>query len=130
MNPEKREGGIMQNFLNEKGEVISSKEEVIVNCLRHLELLSGKIDNEEEILKFKDVKHIQNLMKINEEEIKSMQLSINKEKAITLSGFSLEFFITCKKSELLSDWWRREHIAKLYESIFEARLIPLNKVWP
>jgi hypothetical protein len=49
-------------------------------------------------------------------------------KGITLDGFSDTWMKKTERSDLLADLWNKKAISDL-ASIFEARLIPLKKVW-
>ena len=55
---------------------------------------------------------------------------MSKKKAVTYDGFSDKWIRESKNSKLLMSWWNSESIKWLTDNIFEARLIPLNKVWP
>ena len=58
-----------------------------------------------------------------------MQKRFSHDKALTFDGWSDNFLKTCEERKLLTDFWKDEAIMKSND-IFEASLIPLNKVWP
>ena len=59
-----------------------------------------------------------------------MQEKMSKNKGLTNDGWSDNFIRKLKKNKkLLRDLWNPSAMEKL-KDIFEARLIPLNKVWP
>ena len=55
---------------------------------------------------------------------------MSKKKAVTYDGFSDKWIRETKNPKLLMNWWNNDSIKWLSDNIFEARLIPLNKVWP
>ena len=55
---------------------------------------------------------------------------MSKYKAVTFDGWSDHWFHFTQNSALINNWWNLETIKLLGPKIFEARLIPLNKVWP
>ncbi|EAR96184.2 reverse transcriptase (macronuclear) [Tetrahymena thermophila SB210] len=124
-HPQKRDGGLMTSFLNDEGKLTVGHENIINNCLSKLTELSGQMCNTQN-LKLP----LPNLSPLNDEEIKLLQLKINDNKAITLDGYSLQFFRSNNNVNVLNDWWCQDVVNKLGEAIFAARLIPLNKVFP
>jgi hypothetical protein len=55
---------------------------------------------------------------------------MSKDKAVTFDGFSDNWFRETKSTELLRNWWNPQTIKMLMPISMEARLIPLNKVYP
>jgi hypothetical protein len=55
---------------------------------------------------------------------------MSKNKAVTFDGFSDNWFKETKSVELLRNWWNPQTIKMLMPLSMEARLIPLNKVYP
>jgi hypothetical protein len=45
-------------------------------------------------------------------------------------GFSESWFISTKNLNLINNLWTKEALKSFGYSIFEAKLTPLNKVWP
>ena len=55
---------------------------------------------------------------------------MSTKKAITFDGFSDHWIHHSKNINFFNDIWNDNSIKKLGDKIFEARIIPLNKVWP
>ena len=54
---------------------------------------------------------------------------MSEKKAETLDSFSDKWIKNTERWELLSNLWNKQNL-DLIKSSFEARLIPINKVWP
>ena len=67
---------------------------------------------------------------LNHFQVKKLQKLTSQNKGITFDGFSDTWFKQNKNTSLLKNWWNQSLISKLSKLIFEARLIPLNKVYP
>jgi hypothetical protein len=123
IHPSRRDGGLMNCFL-EGEELFAGHESVIENCLKVLGEISGELDPVPlSEMDFPD------LPTLSKEEIKKIQYSLNTNRALTFDGFSDHWLRNTKKRKLIGDLWNRRTILAL-SSIFEARLCPLNKVWP
>ena len=97
----------------------------MLNCLHNLEKISG-ILNEEDTLNYT----FPTLDRISISHALSMQKDLSKNKAATFDGFSDIWFKQTQNVHLLQDWWNHQTIKRLSPQSMEARLIPLNKVYP
>ena len=59
-----------------------------------------------------------------------MQKRVSRNKAVSFDGFSDNWIHYTERSYYLKNLWNNQSIKILGEKIFEARVIPLNKVWP
>ncbi len=62
-------------------------------------------------------------------EVQKIQLYCASGKGLAFDAISDTWMRQTERRDLLADVWRHEAIQALARS-FEARLIPLNKVWP
>jgi hypothetical protein len=58
-----------------------------------------------------------------------MRSHLAKNKAITFDGFVEDWFLKTERIDLVSNFWNRETV-EANRNLGEARLIPLNKVYP
>jgi len=54
---------------------------------------------------------------------------MSTNKAITFDGFSDKWIKNLEQTQLINDVWNKKNLNKIV-NLGEARLIPLNKVWP
>ena len=113
------------NCFLEGEELFAGHESVIENCLKVLGEISGEL--EPVPLSEMDFPDLPSLFKKDIKE--RIQHSLKTNRALTFDGFSDHWLRNTKRRKMIGDLWNRRTILAL-SSIFEARLCPLNKVWP
>ena len=102
------------------------QEAVNTSCLNQLYELQHRVEDTEEQ---KAERAFPSLPPLSVEEVREIQNHLSYNKAITEDGFSDIYLRLPKFWKLFSDLWNPQCM-ELLQSIFNARLVPLNKVWP
>ncbi len=123
IHPQRRDGGIMQCYMDEQEEMVAGSEEVLHSCLQVLCKTSGRDTSDKSQTAFP------NLPPLSEQQVRYIQYAASYNKALTLDGWSDAWIKKTERWDLLANLWNQESMALLRKS-FEAKLVPLNKVWP
>ncbi len=97
---------------------------MILNCLKHLQDIS-RIGPEKQV---RDT-DFPTLAPLSRLQVTELQAYCSQRKGLTFDGFLDVWVKNTRRFDLLADLWNQESINQLSLS-FEARLVPLNKVWP
>ena len=114
----------MNSFLDEAQDaIVTDPERISISCLNQLQKISNSqnpahVDQE-----------FPNLPELNEAQVRDTQRFLSSNRALTEDGFSDAWIRRTQNTALISNLWRKDTILKLKKS-FQARLVPLNKVWP
>ena len=114
----------MNCYLSDDDQLHVGQDHVILNCLLHLQDISG-IGPETQV---RDI-HFPTLAPLSRLQVTELQAYCSQKKGLTFDGFSDVWLKNTWRFDLLADLWNQTSINQLSHS-FEARLVPLNKVWP
>jgi hypothetical protein len=73
--------------------------------------------------------HFPTLAPLSRLQVTELQVYCSQRKGLTFDGFSDVWVKNTQCFDLLADLWNQSSINQLSLS-FEARLVPLNKLWP
>ena len=116
----------MNSFLDEAQDaIVTDPERISISCLNQLQKISY-IQNPAHI-----GQEFPNLPELSEAQLIDTQRFLSSNRALTKDGFSDAWIRRTQNTALISNLWRNYKDTRLkLKKSFQARLVPLNKVWP
>ena len=122
LNPQKRDGGIMNCVKSATNQLIVGHNEILKSCLHELDKIQKRV-------RYQPIHPKIDLPPITYNEVLSLQQKISSGMGIIFEYFSDTWFRETKRIDLINNLWNKATL-KLVPNLGCARLIPLNKVWP
>ena len=122
LHPEKRDGGIMNCIKLSDSQFITNQTEILKSCLKVLSEIQKRSQ-------YNPIVTTTSLEPLSQTEVELLQSRMSKNKGLTGDGFSDNWFANTTHINIINDLWKYDTF-KLLPNIGEAKLIPLNKVWP
>ncbi len=111
-------------LFDDKQHIITGQETVMRSCLQQLQVISGAAQ-----AVITSQCRFPTLPPLTFEEVDNMQRYCASGKALALDAISDTWMRQTQRKDLLCNLWNADALTQMSRS-FEARLVPLNKVWP